>query len=77
MVKAVEILCESRKQLMNSHILVYFVNPLPQKEIFEMIQKDLQSATQELSKGLEEQMNGNEENTIDIDTIADVKIHAK
>lgn len=52
--KAVEILCESRKQLMLMCIFAYSVRPNSQKEIFEMNQSYLHLATEQLSMYLEQ-----------------------
>lgn len=48
----VHILCKCRQQLMISYIFTYSIEPHTQKEIFEMNQNDLQSATDKLSKSL-------------------------
>lgn len=52
--KALEILCESRKQLMLMCIFAYSVKPNAQKEMFEMNQSYLHLATEQLSMYLEQ-----------------------
>lgn len=52
--KTLEILWESRKQLMLMCIFAFCVKPNNQKAIFEINQSDLQSATEELSKYYEQ-----------------------
>lgn len=47
--EALEVLCDSRKQLMLSYIFAYFVKPHQQEEIFEMNRNDLQSAVEKLT----------------------------
>lgn len=57
MKKAVDILCESRKQLMFTYIFAYYTKEHNQKQIFEINQSDLESATEELSRYLEQELN--------------------
>lgn len=52
--KAVNILCESRKQLMYTYIFAYYVEEQNQKTIFEANQNDLESATEALSQYMEQ-----------------------
>lgn len=52
--KAVEVLWNSRKQLMFTYMFAYFVGPHNQKTIFENNQKDLEAATEALSQCFEE-----------------------
>lgn len=54
--EAVETLWESRKQLMFTYIFAYFINPHFQKEIFEVNQHDLETATEALSQYLEQEL---------------------
>lgn len=60
-VKAVDVLLESRKQLLLSHIFTHFVKLNSEKSIFEMNQNQLQSATDGLSIYLEQGMVLNDE----------------
>lgn len=53
LVKAVNILCESRKQLMFTYIFAYYIEDHNQKIIFEANQSDLETATEALSQYLE------------------------
>lgn len=48
-----EILCESRKQLMFTYIFAYYIEDHNQKTIFEDNQCDLEIATEALSQYLE------------------------
>lgn len=52
--KAVETLCESRRQLMFTYVFAYYIEEHNQKTIFEANQNDLESATEALSQYLEE-----------------------
>lgn len=72
--EAVEILCESRKQLMFSCIFAYFVKPHDQKEIFEENQKFLQKVTEKLSENVEHMYKAADDET---DIIQKVKNQAK
>ena len=54
--KAVEILWESRKQLMFTYIFAYFVKSHHQKTIFEVNQCDLEKATEDLSQYFEQDL---------------------
>ncbi|XP_031626489.1 E3 ubiquitin-protein ligase arih1l-like isoform X2 [Contarinia nasturtii] len=49
LMKALDILFESRRQLMFTYIFAYFTKPHNQKNIFEVNQADLESATEALS----------------------------
>lgn len=49
-----EILCESRKQLMFTYIFAYYIKDHNQKVIFESNQSDLETATEALSQYLEQ-----------------------
>lgn len=53
---AIDILCESRRQLMQTYIFAYYVEEQNQKTIFETNQSDLESATEALSQYLEQQI---------------------
>lgn len=57
--KAVEVLWNSRKQLMFTYIFAYFVAPHNQKTIFESNQKDLEAATEALSECFEQELTSN------------------
>lgn len=52
--KAVETLCECRKQLMFTYIFAYYIEDHNQKIIFENNQNDLEKATETLSQYLEQ-----------------------
>lgn len=54
--KAVNILWESRKQLMFTYIFAYFVKSHHQKTIFEVNQCDLEKATEDLSQYFEQDL---------------------
>ncbi|XP_031626531.1 potential E3 ubiquitin-protein ligase ariadne-1-like [Contarinia nasturtii] len=62
--KSVEILCESRKQLMFTYIFAYYIEDHHQKVIFEANQNDLESATEALSQYLEQNITENNIDTI-------------
>lgn len=53
LVEALEILLESRRQLMFTYIFAYHIKSHNQKMIFENNQSDLETATEQLSKYLE------------------------
>lgn len=52
-INAIDILCESRKQIMLACIFAFCVETHNQKSIFEINQRDLSKATEELSEYLE------------------------
>lgn len=54
LVKSVDVLCESRKQLMRTYIFAYYIEEQHQKTIFEANQSDLEMATEALSQYLEQ-----------------------
>lgn len=54
--KAIEILCESRKQLIFTYIFAYYVKQHNQKVIFEVNQNDLEVATEALSQYMEQDL---------------------
>lgn len=56
LLKAVRILCESRKQLMFTYIFAYYLDHHTQKDIFEINQNDLEKATEALSEYLEQDL---------------------
>ncbi|XP_055297193.1 E3 ubiquitin-protein ligase ariadne-1-like [Sitodiplosis mosellana] len=56
LMKAVEILWESRRQLMFTYIFAYFVKTHHQKTIFEVNQCDLEKATENLSQYFEQDL---------------------
>lgn len=64
LLKAVEILWESRKQLMFTFIFAYFVQSHPQKELFENNQHDLEQATEALSRYFEQDLTKDNVNEI-------------
>lgn len=65
MKKALKILCECRQNLMYMCVFAYYVRSNNQKEIFEMNQFDLQTATEALSRYFEQEITtDNAENII-------------
>lgn len=69
LMKALEILWESRKQLMLMCIFAYCVQDHLQKSIFEINQSDLQTATEELSRYMEQD--------ITTDNVEDIMLKVK
>lgn len=58
---SVKILVDCRKEMMVSYIFAYFVKSSNQKTIFEMNQNDLERAVEELSKYLEQNIDGDDD----------------
>ena len=56
--KALDFLCKSRRTLMFTYVLAYYLKKSNQTEIFEDNQRDLESATERLSEYLEQEVTG-------------------
>lgn len=62
--KAVDILCQCRQTLMYTYVFAYYLKKNNQSQLFEDNQKDLESATEQLSEYLERDITS--ENLMDI-----------
>jgi len=62
--KSLDILCECRRTLMYTYVFAYYLKKNNQSAIFEENQKDLESATEQLSEYLERDISA--ENLVDI-----------
>ena len=62
--KSLDILCECRRTLMYTYVFAYYLKKNNQSAIFEDNQKDLESATEQLSEYLERDISA--ENLVDI-----------
>jgi len=62
--KSLDILCECRRTLMYTYVFAYYLRKNNQSAIFEDNQKDLESATEQLSEYLERDISA--ENLVDI-----------
>ena len=56
--KALDVLCKSRRTLMFTYVLAYYLKKDNQSEIFEDNQRDLESATERMSEYLEQEVTG-------------------
>merc|ERR1712032_1559749 len=62
--KSLDILCECRRTLMYTYVFAYYLKKNNNQQIFEDNQKDLESATEQLSEYLERDISA--ENLVDI-----------